>query len=333
MPGLITHLLCGEKMMELLKTGPIAEIISQHRNVFNLGTQGPDILFYYRAWPWANNLGIDKIGNSMHDKNVSVHFSNMIKFIISQDNRKRNLLAAYLYGYACHYALDLHTHPYIFFRSGFNRPGEAPTSKYTCCHRTFETALDVLMLERELAKKPVDLNLKKLLSINEKGVRIIGEMYQFSLQNAGSVVVNPQQIAQAIRDMVSVQTVLRDRFGVKKRFLSWVEKSLGRYPLMSSMIYPPTVTDGLDYLNLEHKPWSLPWDQSVQYTSTFPGMFARAAQEGKELCQTLFHCLSGTTDPQELLVRIGNRSFSTGIDCNLDVEFRYHNCIFETISP
>lgn len=332
MPGLFTHYLCGSRMLELLENQTLRDVVIRYRQVFNLGTQGPDIFFYYRVWPWTNSHGIEKIGERMHGKKVSAFFTSAVQYIMNREGRDKNVLTAYLCGYLCHYSLDLHTHPYIFYKTGFVRPGEAPTSKYTCYHRMFETAVDVIMLDRVLAVKPIEVKAHELIRVSGKEAQTIGKMYEFILQNTYGVKVSAGQVSEAIRDMVTVQAVLRDRSGLKKKLLSWFEKSRGNFPLMASMIYPSAIIDGLDYLNLDHRPWFFPWDRSVKHTSSFPEMFEHSAQEAKEMGEALFHCLSGTGDIRNALERIGNRSFSTGIDCNRDVQFKYFNCIYEPFS-
>ncbi|ATW25720.1 zinc dependent phospholipase C family protein [Candidatus Formimonas warabiya] len=330
MPSLITHYLCGEKAAQLLENTPGETVIKEHRALFNLGTQGPDIFFYHRVWPWTKSQGVEKIGHRMHEYQVGDFFSQAINYIINQRDGERNRLTAYLCGYLCHYALDLYTHPYIFFKSGFIRPGELSTAKYTCYHRIFETALDLLMLDRMLKKRPTDLRISQLIQVEKEEAGLLGKMYQSNLEMMG-ISVTTAQVVQAIQDMICVQAVLADRWGLKKRLLSSLERILGKYPLMSSMIYPAVIADGLDYLNMRHSPWSLPWDRSVESRLSFPELFDLAVQEAKGMCEALLLFLSGQGNIQDVLQAIGNRSFSTGLDCCLNLEFHFYNCIFAPV--
>lgn len=330
MPGPITHYLLGEKTINLLSDNAIQTAIREHRQVFNLGTQGPDIFFYYRVWPWTKNDGKEIIGDRLHEENIQAFFAQVIDYALNRKETERNLLFSYLAGYLCHYALDIYTHPYIFYRTGFLRPGELPTSKYIYQHRIFETNMDFLMLKMLMSMKPFDLKINKLISVQHKEAESIGKMYEEALPRIFSEKISSRQVYQAIKDMVRVQTVLRDRWGLKKKIICWIEKKLGHYPLISSVIYPTDIKDCLDYLNEQHKFWFLPWDRSGKETLSFPELFDLATQEAKELCMVLFRCLNGQLDIDFVLDRIGNRSFSTGIDCSSDIEFRYFEDIFDS---
>jgi len=328
MPSIITHYLCGTETWGLLKEQRLKDIISQNRQIFNLGTQGPDILFYHRVWPWTKNEGINIIGETMHQDQVNAFFSHALEYIIKQDLKERNMLTAYLSGYVCHYALDFHTHPYIFYKTGFVRPGEPAVSKFTYYHRMFETALDVLMLKILQQKRPIDINVPRLLQVTPDDALSIGRLYQ-SVLNACNQKITALQVARGIKDMVSVQNILQDRMGIKKSILSYLEKSLGNYPMMASMIYPTNIQDGLDYLNQKKSTWYLPWSPTICSNLSFLEMFHQAAVEAKEMVEIIFYFLTGKTDKEAVLKNLGNRSFSTGLDCRNTPDFVEFNCIFE----
>lgn len=324
MPSFFTHYLCGDTMLGLLNDNAVSEKLLKYRQVFNLGTQGPDILFYYRVWPWTNSQGFEEIGEKMHSENVSAFFSSAIKYISTQDGDEKDLLTAYLCGYACHYSLDLNTHPYIFYRTGFVCRGEQPNSQYSCNHRNFETAVDVLTLDRLLGAKPFRMKAPDLLRVSSEEALSIGRMLEYVLGNVYVEIVSAKQVSTAISDMVAAVAILRSRSGFRKSILSFIEKSLHHYPLISSMIHPPAITDGRDYLNLSHKPWLLPWNRAKQSTASFPEMFDHAALEAGNICEALLGCLSNPENTSATLELIGNRSFLTGIDCTINTEFKYY---------
>lgn len=329
MPALLTHYLCGNAVLKLIEDENIRSSIIKHRNVFNLGTQGPDVFFYYRAWPWTNNEGIPELGNRMHEEKTGEFIWEALQYIIRSDKVHRSILTAYMCGYLCHYALDCHTHPYIFYRTGFVRRGEENTSKYTCYHRMFETALDVLMLKRELNKKPSGFKSYKQIQIQKEAAADIGDMYSKILKKVYSVDLSAELVCRAVADIAEIAAVLRDKTSMKKMLLSRLEKSLGKQPMFSSMILPLEINDDLDYLNTSHFTWHLPWDNSAALTSSFTEGFEAAAAESKKLVETIPLLLSGKIDLENVMALIGNRSFSTGEDCSLNLEFKYFDCIYE----
>ena len=329
MPALLTHYLCGNAMLKLIDNDYFKDILFMHRNVFNLGTQGPDIFFYYGAWPWTKSEGISKFGDRIHEEKTGEFILEAIKYVNESDEASKSLLTAYICGYLCHYALDCHTHPYIFYKTGFVRKGEKYTSKYTCCHRMFETDLDVLMLKRELGKSPYEFNASEQIRVSKQAAAAIGEMYSKVLGKVYAAGISTELVCRAIDDIAGIAAALRDKTGIKKKLLSRLEKSLGKQPMFSSMIMPLEVKDGLDYLNTSHSTWYLPWDLSNEHTSSFPEMFEAAAKEAKEMCINMMKSTFKKTNIEEALSLIGSRSFSTGADCNLDAEFKYFDCIYE----
>lgn len=329
MPAFLTHYLCGDRMLNLLEDTPVKDNILKHRSVFNLGTQGPDILFYCGAWPWVKSSGAGKTGERMHAEKTGEFFSHAIEYVINSGDYERELLSVYMCGYLCHYSLDCHTHPYIFYRTGFVREDEEYTSKYACYHRMFETALDVLMLKHVSGKKPADITPSRFIKVSRKNAYSIGRMYETVLKKVYDIEMNPEIIVSAIADMTGITAVLRDKSGLKKKLLFWLEKKQGRFPLMSSMILPQEIKDGCDYFNTAHSVWHLPWDTSVKLTSSFVEMFEASAQEARIMCKELYNCIFNKDEIGQVLELIGSRSFSTGIDCGLDTEFKYFKCIYE----
>jgi len=329
MPALIAHYLCGNAMLGLIENEHFKDTILKYRNVFNLGTQGPDIFFYYGAWPWTKSESISKLGDRMHEEKTGEFILEALKYAAESCKASKDILTAYMCGYLCHYILDCHTHPYIFYKTGFVRSGEEYTSKYTCCHRMFETALDVLILKHYSGKKPSGFNAALQIRISKQEAFAIGEMYSKVLSKVYAANVNTELVCRAIADMAGITAALRDITGIKKKLLSKLEKSLGKLPMFSSMIMPLEVKDGLDYLNSSHSAWHLPWDNTQELTSSFIENFEAATAESKKAVEAMLLYITGNNALESLIPLIGSRSFTTGKDCSLDLEFKYFDCIYE----
>lgn len=83
-----------------------ARIIRANRPLFDIGLQGPDIFFYYN--PLHHNP-IGQLGSDLHEKSgreVFTHFSDCLSGASPAH-------IAYLYGFLCHYALDVTCHRYV----------------------------------------------------------------------------------------------------------------------------------------------------------------------------------------------------------------------------
>jgi hypothetical protein len=329
MPAAVTHYLCGNRVLKLIKNNNIKDTITNRRSIFNLGTQGPDIFFYYGAWPWSKNKGIPKLGNRIHKEKTGKFFAEALKYIIESDEPSKGILTAYMYGYLCHYVLDCRIHPYVFYKTGFIRRGEEYSAKFNCYHRMFEASLDVLMLKHEFNKKPRDIKVSETIAISREAADVISEMYSKVLMHVHDIDVGNEYVCQAINDTVGIAAALRDVIGIKKSLLLSIEKVLGRPPLFSSMIMPLKVKDDLDYLNSSHRVWYPPWDDSQELTSSFIENFEAAVSESTKIIEATFSCLTGKIDLESLMLLIGNRSFTTGEDCDLDLEFKYYDCVYD----
>jgi hypothetical protein len=192
----------------------------------------------------------------------------------------------------------------------------------------FEASLDVLMLKHEFSKKPRHIKVSEKIAISREAANVISDMYSKVLMHVHDIDVGNEYVYQAINDTVGIAAALRDVTGIKKRLLSNIEKVLGKPPLFSSMIMPLKVKDDLDYLNSSHRVWYPPWDDSQELTSSFIENFEAAVSESTKIIEATFSCLTGKIDLESLMLLIGNRSFTTGEDCDLDLEFKYYDCVY-----
>lgn len=330
MPGLITHYLCGLEAIKQTKSQHVKAIASKRHSVFNLGTQGPDFLFYYRAWPWADSEGIPDIGKKLHRKNIKATFSRMLGYVKSQNAPERDILSAYILGFICHYILDVHAHPYVYYKTGFARSEKDDALKYVYYHRLFETTIDVLMLKRILNLAPHRLNVPEIIKISEAESKVIAGMFEHVIRNVHGDNITVSQAVTAINDMHTIQRSLDDPSGLKRLLISKLEHMKGSYPLVSSIIYPQEIRDSLDYLNLKKESWHLPWDNSAEFNSSFVEIFDDAVRETLNIYGQCYLGVGKVQNYNMLLELLGNRSFTTGEDCELDIEFKYFDCIFES---
>jgi hypothetical protein len=329
LPGLLTHYLCGKQVLKNIENKEIRILIVNSRQLFNLGTQGPDILFYYRLWPWTRSHGVEKIGGIMHSEKVNEFFNKAIQYIIKLRGKEKEILTAYLYGYACHYSLDSLVHPYVYYKAGFLRAGEPSSLKYTCYHQRFETAIDVLMLDRMFHQKPSKIKPHSLITLTNDERELIGSLYEYLLREVYNIQISSIQVSQAIKNMVTAQSFFMDKTELKRKLITGFENSFSLPPYVSSMIYPENINDNLDYLNLTHSYWCNPWDITIKFTKSFPEMFEYAARVASDIIKTTNDSVYGKGDLLGTLKFIGNRSFSTGMDCNNIYKFKYFDCIFE----
>ncbi len=106
MPSIAAHYYFGQEIVKRIGRGnpEITEIIHRNKAVFDLGLQGPDLLFYYR--PYTKNK-VTGLGNEIHS-NPAKDFINYALRNIREV--KSNAALGYLMGLTCHFILDSSLH-------------------------------------------------------------------------------------------------------------------------------------------------------------------------------------------------------------------------------
>ncbi|MFI3209060.1 MAG: zinc dependent phospholipase C family protein [Eubacteriales bacterium] len=107
MPAFYTHARFGKEVLEQLKP-EVRAVVDRYPELFYIGLQGPDILFYHKAY---KKNTISQIGYAQHGKPGSDFFQPARKIIADAQNKE----AAFCYaaGFICHFTLDSQCHPYI----------------------------------------------------------------------------------------------------------------------------------------------------------------------------------------------------------------------------
>ena len=107
MPTTYTHYKFGKDVLEQLP-GPLRSSVEKHRELFDIGLHGPDILFYYHPLHWNP---VNTEGSQIHGKMADEFFEKAVSVIKSEEDPAA--ARSYIYGFICHFALDSICHKYI----------------------------------------------------------------------------------------------------------------------------------------------------------------------------------------------------------------------------
>lgn len=275
---------------------------------FALGCQGPDP-FFYAYLPGAKNKFLHRIANRLHTENVDAFMAAMLR-----SSKQDPLRLSYFLGYLSHYALDAAAHPYVNHLSC--RPD----------HTRFEAHLDSALLSYlgvKLREHPPD----GLLQASEQTVLAIDELLTLcaaeshGLDLAGDFVI-------AHKHMLRVQRIGFDPSRIKRPLFLLAETFLKKPAYITGKLLETRVTDGIDYLNLKKRPWSLPWDPGAVHTDSFLEIVERAAVDAAEMALAVVQ--SGPGDEAEALKIIGARSFDTGLDWRTPAPSVNVRCVYKS---
>ena len=107
MPSTYAQFKLGQEIKEMVPPDE-KKVIEEYPELFLIGLHGPDILFYYR--PLTSNK-VNRIGYGMHERAGKEFFEKAAAVAKAHGGDEAYL--SYIYGFICHFALDVTCHGYI----------------------------------------------------------------------------------------------------------------------------------------------------------------------------------------------------------------------------
>lgn len=298
MPAFSTHYIFALEMMEELKH--IADF-SLNENAVSAGTQGPDIFFFHRAFPWQPGKPLRKLGSALHRAKPARIMDRLYEYCAS--SRNPDIAKSYAFGFILHYALDRNCHPYVYYlqnkitdRSiGFN-PHSA--------HNVIEHSIDSVMINRHFGlKNPRLFETDNALSLTDRELCEISEEISFSAE------ISATDAKKAISDMKNMQRLLLDKTGKKEKIITLLENAAAPFTnhfMLSAYFRTDNLEKAEKYVNIKNGTWNSPFDCKVHNESFFD-LFKLSKADASEM---LIKWQSGT-DGAELT---DNLSFLTGVE-------------------
>ena len=103
MPSTYAHTRFGAKVLTLLPQDAQCTV-EKHRALYDIGLQGPDVLFHYKA---LSKNPVNELGRGMHKWSGKKFFGALV------DKAQDDAAKAYLFGLLCHFTLDSVCHSTI----------------------------------------------------------------------------------------------------------------------------------------------------------------------------------------------------------------------------
>ncbi|MCL2456364.1 MAG: zinc dependent phospholipase C family protein [Defluviitaleaceae bacterium] len=345
MPGFFTHYIAGKNVLK--KTLPqIREKISASERLYNLGTLGPDIFFYYV--PGQILKRSRGLAQQMHQNDLGIFIESMAREAKNSAQSdctdfsdspaaKRDLIFSYTAGFLMHYILDCHVHPYVYARS-FNK--SAPKIKNSANHRKFEIAIDSALTQiylREENSTPRHSGLDpesppfreenfcesaqwKLIAAEKNALNVSSEALSRALLETYERKIPAKTVRRAMKFTINAAKILHTE-KISHAHDCFCEKNLHAHDYFceknlhardcsnkknSSRIF--------DCLNEKKSPWNTPWSPEIFYDS-FMERYRRALAEATNTLESLYAYVYGDLQPKILAEKLGNRSLKTGQQC------------------
>jgi hypothetical protein len=353
MPSQILHTLFGEDVTGEIyrRIGPRFGIVAdkarekisrEYRAAFFLGCQGPDIFYHnQRTRPVALEYG-----GLLHRRGYGFFSAVLLKMGLpdpppdAEDIRRGrrekgiNALGAYSLGFITHAVLDRFCHPYIVYKSHYLDPEGAASARKTDraaaqagskrvflgkrAHPFFERILDALMLEFLRGQKPAAWDQETLAGILEDPPLGLKELLCRALragfpERAGKDRNLDQRINNAFLDAAFFYRLTAPQ---KTGFLGPAAPGPEVNPGILAYLYPEQLPEGIDFLNLNHRPWfdpgKAPAPGDIPDTRSFPEIYAQAvAAAADSLTPSITEYLeSGMFPIRKAALSIGNGGLS-----------------------
>ena len=210
MPSTYAHYRLGRDVLQRLDPD-LRAIAEGHRQLYDIGLHGPDILFYYDA---LHRNPTSQVGFSTHRLPGRDFFGPTRHALSRMDDRGAG--EAYLMGFVCHFALDSTCHPFI----------EEYIQNNGIAHTKIEGEFDRMLLEMD-GKDPVRQSLVSHINPTEENASIIAEFFP---------TVDSGQVMRALEDMIHYNDLLVCPGKLKRWMVSRTLRKSGNYDDMIGLV-------------------------------------------------------------------------------------------------
>lgn len=325
MPSSMTHTYFGIDTYKKLNKN-CQEKIKNKLEYFKLFCQGPDPFMFYHFFIGKKAKNIGKTQGLMHCTKTKDYFLKIIQYIHEKDLINNNEVMTYLYGYICHYYLDLYTHPFIYYKSGQFKKEDKNTYKYNGLHQAIEYAIDIYFIEKneQINAKKFKIhnhifNINKLTpSLQNIITTTIEEVY--SIKNASTIY---QKSIWYMKNFFKLANY--DPYGFKLNIYKLLDKITPKNIIkVKELSYYNNYPNINNWLNLNNATWYCPWDKTKSYNNSFLDLYNQALNKSIKAIEEVTNMLENNKlDNKRLNELFQNLSYATGLNCKKEVELKY----------
>ncbi len=265
MPGFRSHYFFGDECVKAMEQVP--QCILNHRNVYNLGQQGPDIFFYC---PQAHLFYPKNVGFMMHSDRVGVFFQNLLK---TREGFTRpehlEIVDAYILGFMGHYSLDTVAHPYIHDRVE-KMKYRHEFSKSFGIHVLLETDIDNDNVRHFVGCEPIAFNHYDTILISKEEREVVALLLETTIaETYPENAMKNKHVKKAITFSRKLFKMMVDPKGRKKAFVRWIDMTFFKHIFLSAVISKDSEQTYEDPCNMVHKEYKNPWKPEMKITKDF----------------------------------------------------------------
>lgn len=179
MPAAYAHHTFGQACIDLMPE-KVKAVCLRHREVFDFGVHGPDLLFYYK--PLSSNE-VNRHGSELHHW-TGKQFFEICRYVylgmpfgqlqdepeesLPMTSSEKNALLAYILGFLAHFTLDSSCHPYI----------NQMTEESSLSHNLIESQYEAYLMRKD-GKKPLEIDRSLTLIPSKKRAQVVSHVFPF----------------------------------------------------------------------------------------------------------------------------------------------------------
>ena len=320
MPATVVHAYFAQDLNDILP-----KEIKNKLDVDRLKTFGQSIdsLMFYNLFSILPGKNIRDFQKYFHTNKTQEFFINLINYIKENDYTEDIDVNSFLVGAICHYVLDSTVHPYIYYKTGYFNKNDKSTYKYNNVHTFMETFLDNDMIKRRESINPYKFNISKFSFDTSKFSNELNDTIKYTFKETFDVDNMDKIYYKSLKQMRNSIFIFRqDIYGIKKFFYkladTFTSKRVFRFEAIS---YHYPLNDRHNFLNENHKLWRNPCDYSLTSEESFLDLYLKALKLAKVMICASFDYINGKDIELEKVFI--NKSYITGLDCELDKELKY----------
>jgi len=332
MPDILSHVYCADFARRNFETSSVMrQIIDRHIDAFYLGSQGPDFLYYFRIWPWKNDLSVPSMATTIHQSKTAEFLNTAFKSLKSADlgNDAGQIPLAYWMGFLCHYALDSQAHPYIYYFSGIHKDENSKKNGDTHNHKFLENIIDTLLSEKHKNVLDLPKNQYACLPKRPGSLKAAYKSVSDTFYAVYGDELKPEIIQESVTDMRKLIGLMHDPKRRMRKVFAKVEQLIAKPRYITTAAFPATSGEDIDYLNLRNEMWVHPCDENITYNDSFLDLFDKSVSYATELMQYAWDDYKDTTGQFNLEAFLGNYSYDTGLKCDNPCQLQFSDSVFK----
>ncbi len=254
MPAVYAHHLFGKEVLKKLPN-ELSYIIKAYGTPFQIGLQGPDILFFYN--PLSKNP-INQKGYAMHKQPAKDFLARTVPVV-----RKKGTCSpeyAYLLGFICHFMLDSTCHPFV----------EEQVKTHSLDHIEIESEFEKFLLANK-GIPPLSYPVYRLIPTDAETAQCISHIYQD---------IPAKDIKKALQDMYLYKKILTAPNKGKRTLLKGIMLASGQYDSLQGHILNPVTPL---YAGMTNQKLLFLFRSAIEEAAVILKDFHESITKGKEL--------------------------------------------------